>query len=355
MQSEITLSKNKWLLVCLFYLVLASACLKGRGPIVKQVAQATSDSLHTDFFKQTQGVTAGILQSSIELQNGQVIWLYGLAHINDWNPSTQKIACIPNVHNAAVWQQQVLNLSATQDWIPCQDPGSWYTPLHGYQFLDTLYLFLQKEGQHANQTTYIASIYYPTMQLVSIDSMSFGQIRFGHSVVVDKSLGFCYVYGMQGTAVYVARFPMNNIRAQWAYFGNDDWQDQLSKANRIVEAKGNQCCVQRVQGWFVYSSLAEANQCNLAAKLYTKVSAFPYGPFVNERLLYTIPPEANNSNLNCVSSFIHLPWIQNNNIVLTYSLNASQICANTCMNNEDDASKYRARAIHVDFSSIQSE
>ena len=128
-------------------------------------------------FRQTSGVTAGTGTSSLALNDGRILWLYGSAHVNDYDVTSSKISCTANVHNAGVIQtpsggMQTLNTGA-QDFIPSNEANTWFIPLHAYQFFDTVFVFSKKQGLYPIYGTYVAKFHFPDMQFIKDQKTEF--------------------------------------------------------------------------------------------------------------------------------------------------------------------------------------
>src|ERR1700726_461587 len=91
--------------LCFVLLLLASFVLcTSNDSRASQEAQAHPDPAFTEFFRRTNGWTAGDGALSIPLSDGRVLWLFGDSHVDDLDPATQTIPCLFQVRNAALLQ-----------------------------------------------------------------------------------------------------------------------------------------------------------------------------------------------------------------------------------------------------------
>ncbi len=343
--------------------ILFGACKRGTLPVSPIIKPAYIDSSMTALFRQTQGLTAGVGASTLVLNDGRILWLYGASHLNDFDASSEKISCTANVHSAGVIQTNTntfLTLNnGSQDFIPSNQANTWFTPMHAYQFQDTVFVFCKKEGTMAIPGTYIAKYHFPSMQYVRIDSISTSSFTFGYSVVSDTATGFCYVFGLNQPGIltknnlYVARFLLNNPHSPWIYYNKDTWLNVASGATAITQVPGENFSIRKVRRKYILLTQQVGKACNSGTALYSSIGAEAWGPFNNPVTLHQINDKLNGITPITYGACLHPTWLNaNDEILITYSLDGFSPCLNTCTNGLDNPDYYRQKALRVSLKNI---
>lgn len=339
------------------------ACKRRTLPVSPAIKPAYIDSSMTDLFRQTQGITAGVGATSLVLNDGRVLWLYGASHLNDYDAGSGKIACNANLHSAGVVQSTsntflTLN-TGSQDFIPSNQTNTWFTPLHAYQFLDTVFVFCKKEGVVTVPGTYIAKYHFPSMQYIRTDSIPTSSYTFGYSVVSDTATGFCYVFGLNQpntstkNNLYVARFLLNNPHSPWIYYNKDTWLNVASGATAITQIPGENFSIRKVRGKYILLTQQAGKACNTGTALYSSIGAEAWGPFNNPVTLHQIGDKLNGITPITFGACLHTAWLNaDNEILITYSLDGYSPCVNTCNNGLDNPDFYRQKALRVSLRNI---
>src|SRR5262245_33869124 len=87
------------------WLVLSMSMLQPDLPAaVSSQPNARPDAAFTDFFRRTNGWTAGDGAISIPLSDGRVLWLFGDSHLDDLDPKTGTMPCLFQCRNAGLLQ-----------------------------------------------------------------------------------------------------------------------------------------------------------------------------------------------------------------------------------------------------------
>lgn len=353
--------KILYILFALLILVF-TACLKGNLSTPLSIKPAHVDSAFTNQFKLKSGLTAAIGARSLTLSDGRMLWLFGKSHLNDFNSSTQKISCIANANNAAMIfagnNFSTLN-NGNADFIPSNEANTWFTPLHAYQYYDTIFVFTKKEGGSSqNNKTYIAKLQFPSLQFLSIDSMSLSNTIYGYNIMVDTAIGFCYVYGLKNLKptgendVCLARFPMNNPYSTWVFYAKNQWINYAQNAIPVTQIPAENFTIRKIRNQFVLITQDAAFMCNQGTHIYSEIASYPYGPFLNHTQIYTIQDKIGTVTSATKQPTIHPEFTSNDELLVTYSIDGFDPCQSTCNNNEDEPDYHRIKAIRVPLKSI---
>jgi hypothetical protein len=340
-----------------------SSCLKGRLPSEIVLPESRIDSNFLNYFRQTSGVTAAEGTTSLTLSDGRVLWLFGSAHLNDYVSASGLISCAPNVHNAAMtsdgsFAMTTLN-TGTNDFIPSNEIGRWFTPLHAYQYADTVFVFAKKLGGASNTRTYVAKFSFPGLQYLQVDSFSYNNTNYGYTVFTDTAKGFCYVYGLYqpniltDNSVYFARFPMNSLHANWQFYTTDLWVNLPSQAQVIAQVPGENFSIRQVKNKFILLTQSSGKTCNKGAEIYSQTAANPWGTFMNYQLLHTINDKLSNVTPVTYGVTLHPQFLNSSNeVLITYAVNGYSPCIPTCTGGFDNPDYYRIRTLRVGLKKI---
>ncbi len=356
--------KNKILITSLLVLVIFSgACLKGRIPSDVKLPVSRIDSVFLTYFQQTTGVTAAEGTTSLTLSDGRTLWLFGNAHLNDYVNASGLIACSSNAHNASMvsnssFAMQTLNVG-NADFIPSNETGTWFTPLHAYQYFDTVFIFAKKVSGVTNTKTYIAKFHFPDMQYIRVDSMSLHNTNYGYTVFSDTAKGFCYIYGLyqptlfSDNALYLARFPMNNIQLPWEYYSIDKWVNPPSGATAIAQVPGENFSIRKVKSKYILLTQQAGKACNTGTEIYAQTAANPWGTFLNFQLIHTITDKLSNVTPVTYGVTLHPQFLNaDDEVLITYAINGYAPCVPTCSAGFDNPDFYRIRTLRVGLKKI---
>lgn len=343
-------------------IILISSCFKGKLSTPINIKPAFVDSAFTNNFKLQSGLTAGIGARSLTLSDGRMLWLFGKSHLNDFNTTSQKISCTANANNAALLLVgntfTTLN-NANKDFIPSNELNTWFTPLDAYQYFDTIFVFAKKEGNSTqNNKTYLAKFHFPSLQFLSVDSMSLSNTIYGYNVMVDTAIGFCYVYGIKNlnpsaeNDVCVARFPMNSPYSTWMFYATDQWVNQAFNEQPVFQIPAENFSIKKIKNHFVMITQDAAFMCNQGGNIYSSTATYPYGPFLNHTKIYTIQDKIGSTTSSSKQPVIHPQFTSNDELLVTYSIDGFDPCQTTCTNNEDEPDYHRIKAIRVPLKSI---
>ena len=352
-------------LILILLVAFLGACLKGRIPPEVKLPESRIDSTFLSYFKQTSGVTAGEGTTSLTLSDGRTLWLFGNSHLNDYNSGTGQIACAPNVHNAAMtsdgsFVMTTLNMGSS-DFIPSNETGKWFSPLHAYQYADTVFVFAKKSGGSPNTKTYVAKFHFPDLQFIRVDSFYFNNTNYGYTVFLDQAVGFGYVYGLYqpGTLkdndMYLARFPMNSLHSKWQFYSKttSSWMDPSSAATSLALIPGENFSIREVKNKFILLTQEYGKMCDKGTKIYSSTAPHPYGNFLNHQLLHTIGDSLNGVTPVTYGVTLHPQFLNaENEVLITYTINGYAPCIPTCTAGFDNPDYYRIRTLRVGLKKI---
>ncbi|HNB80471.1 MAG TPA: hypothetical protein PLP14_00120 [Chitinophagaceae bacterium] len=345
--------------------LLLTSCLKGHIPHETIIPEARIDSVFLHYFQQQTGVIAAEGTTSLPLSDGRTLWLFGTAHLNDYQTGTGMMNCLPNAHNAAMissstFTMQTLN-TGNSDFLPSNETDTWFKPLHAYQYDDTVFVFAKKSGATVlNARTYIAKYHFPDLQLIRIDSMLLNQTIYGYTCFTDTATGFCYVYGLYrpdtlaDNALYCARFPMNDLQAKWQYYAENDWVDPPSSALPVAWVPAENFSLRKIQNRYMLLTRELGKACNKGRKIYARSSSNPFGTFLNEHLVYEIGDSLGVVTPVCSDIALHPQWLQNGEVLLTYSIWGYGTCIPTCQSGFDNPDFYRIRTLRIPLKKLDS-
>ena len=335
------------------------SCIKGRIPSETVIPESRIDSGFLQYFRQNSGLIAGEGTRSISLADGRTLWLFGQSHLNDFNAGNQMMNCAPNAHNAAMisdasFVMQTLN-NGNADFIPSNETGKWFSPLHGYQYNDTVFIFAKKEGGASlNTRTYVAKFHFPDLQLAQIDSFYLNNTLYGYTAYTDTSLGFCFVYGLYqpdsvaNNALFVARFPMNDIHMKWQYYSNNDWVDASSSAQVIAKVPGENFSVRKIKKRYILLTQTAGKACNQGNEIYCQSAANTWGTFLNYHLIHRVGDSLSFTTPVTYGVCLHPQFLNaNNEALITYSISGYGTCIPTCSGGYDNPDYYRIRTVRI--------
>ena len=348
--------------LCLVMLNMLS-CIKGNIPPEVTLPQSFTDSTFLHYFQLSNGITAGEGTTSLPMTDGRTLWFFGAAHINDYVSTSGLISCTPNVHNAAMasnssFAMTMLNQGAI-DFIPSNETGTWFTPLHAYQYADTVFVFAKKMGALQNTNTYVAKYHFPDLQFQRIDSISYNLTNYGYTVFMDTVKGFCYVYGLwqpdvhASNALYVARFPMNSLHSNWQFYSNDVWVNLPSQASVIAQVPGENFSIRKVRNKYIFLTQEAGKNCNTGTKIYAQTAANPWGTFLNYQLIHTIQDNLSGVSPVTYGVTLHPQYLNSSDeVLITYSVNGYAPCIPTCTGGYDNPDYFRVKTLRVALKKI---
>lgn len=344
--------------------------------IKKHVFPRTSypDTLVDNFFKRTTGWIASDGGLTVPLKNGNVLWLMGDSHVNDYDLKTGTIPCLFQVRNCALlqprgdwqWQHTQTLIGAGpghKNYFKFNASDTYFSwPGAGVQIGDTVYVYCgnlkNKPGGGAfgfgsAGNDYWAKVKYPEMTVAGYKQLpAFAGIGFGFSMIKNEKDGFVYVYGSKLKVIegeiYVARFPVNSPDAPWTFWDGKNWVNDAAKSKIIARSPSTSVSFCKVKGKYVMVSSQFSVGCDQGKDIYTATASSPLGPFNKPKVVYSIPDRKEGHSPFFYSVFGHPEFINNKNeLLITYSINGYEKCTTDCINGRSDPNIYRPRGIRV--------
>lgn len=356
-------------LVALFFI----SCKKTPEVVVKDGLASYKDIAFTNYFKRTTGWIAGDGGYSVALNNGKALWLWSDSHIGYYDPISKTVPCLFQVRNAG----QLMGLSNPENQTTLTgnsnpasffyygtNPEYWFWPGPGYQNQDTVFVFLSRlkstgggDFGFANvDTSYVAKIKVSDMSVAGYSILpSKNGIVFNSALI--KEGNYNYIYGIKdngfGNDVFVARFPYENIYADWEYYGTGGWSTDLTAIKKIhseFTASFNIC---KIKNKYVLITTEFSVGCDQGKDIFTYTSDQPYGPFKNKQIVWTL-----DDTIEGHYPFFYLanahPEYDNgkDELLITYCINGYGTCVNTCNGGRKNPDTYRPKAIRVPYKLI---
>ncbi len=337
---------------------------------------ATPDSLFTGYFRlNSGGWTAGDATLSVPLPDGRIIWLFGDSYLADVDTSTNTLPCLFQVRNCMLVQdttnpeQLTTYIDGTQSGVLrstfklAPDDPSILWPGHGFTYLDTVFIFLDKIGPNMeNNGVYLAKMILPGLEILGIYPLpEQNNILPGRAVMTDSTTGYRYIYGNKLNWIvwepYVARIPSDgNPLLDYEYFNGTSWVADPLQAVKIMNDPVS-------PGFSVFSYdkkyylLTQENgylNCGLGRDIYLYESELPWGPFENKKTIYTIEDQFNGNYLLTYNAQAHPSFTDHSGLLVSYNLNdwtdtiSPYVCPAQCLDvwhDRLDADTYRPKFI----------
>lgn len=359
------------------FLLLFGACSKNLKsnlppPQPSSPSQITyKDTVFTNYFKRTTGWIAGDGAISFPLNNGKSLWTFGDTYIDNYDAATKTVPCLFQVRNAGL-SMEIKNPGTQTTYIGNGSPKSWFQvgtdnhywfwPGPGYAFKDTAYIFLGRiastggTGSWAFKSVdslYAAKIKISTMEVVGYAALgSKNGITFNNSIV--QSGDYNYVYGIKnngfGNDLFVARFPINNLYADWEYFSGSNWTKDIMSAHKIHSEFTSSFDVCKVGDKFILLTTQFSVGCDQGKEIYAYTSTAPFGDFGNKKTVWTVDDTLQGHLPMFYIAAAH-PEFDNGKkeLLVTYCINGYGTCVNTCVNNRMNPDVYRPKAIRIPY------
>lgn len=339
---------------------------------------AYKDTAVTSFFRRTTGHIASDGGFTIKLDNGNVLWLMGDSHINDYRASDGTMNWLFQVRNAGLLQppndwtwQHTQTLIGNSASVPSyikytEDPNFWTWPSAGYQHGDTIYVYcpnLHKTGDGdfgfgSGGFDQLAKIRYPDMTVVGYQQLQdFNGINFGITFL-NRGDGYMYVYGNNSTFItsnlYLARFPVNNVAAPWTFWDGTGFNTDVKKAKIIGTGMSNGVSINYVNGKYLIVSTEFSVSCNEGHRIYLSTSDSPTGPFTANKAIYDIPDTTQGNYPFFYAAIIHPEFTNSKGeVLITYAINGYPSCLPAYdANYRANPDWYRLRGVRIPWSVI---
>ncbi len=285
------------------------------------------------------GWVAGDATYSIALPDGRTLWLFGDSFIGTVNPDSSLVASAKMIRNGAVLQEgEVMTAQYNgtfenpEDFVPTDDPETWFWPEHGLVENNTLKIIMSEFGPNGDTTgwnfefrsTYVALFTYPEIELIGSISLPYytsNGVMYGDRLIVDGD--YTYIYGRKeevGNIPYahLARTLNGDLLSDWEFYDGSGWTDQAEESIRLT----NQPVSQQF-GVFMHEEkwVMVTQEIWLGSKIYSMVADHPEGPWTNLNTLYETPrPYPSQFTYN---AYPHPQFDDNNELLVSYNSNGS--------------------------------
>jgi hypothetical protein len=356
-----------WLALTLLAPMTSLASDLAAPPIPRQVH---ADRAFTDFFRRTNGWTAGDGAISIPLSDGRVLWLFGDSHVDDLDPATGTIPCLFQTRNAALLQSSNSFTQARtligkgpgfRSWFKnSTNDNFWFWPLCGFQRGNTVFVYLvalHKTGAGGMWDfasighDYWARIKFPGMDTVTYSALPpFNGVAFGMGFVNEGDFTYAFGGKQKGLAsdVFVARFRSEEPEGPWRFWDGTDWAGNPTNAVAIARGASTSIHVCKLKDRFLLATSAFSMGCDQGKDIYLSTSRKPTGPFSERKLIYTIDDKYQGHLPFFYFPFAHPEFInERNELLLTYSINGYEPCVSACIKGRGIPDHYRPKAIRV--------
>lgn len=365
----------KKIILLLVFTVAGLILYNGFALTKSPVSKVYKDTTVTNFFKRTKGWIASDGGLTINLANGDNLWLMGDSHIDDYDPATATVPCLFQVRNAALlqpkdnWNWQATrtltgNSAGIKSYLKNNSDDKYFMwPQTGFQLKDTVYIYcgsLKNEGSGAfgfaaAGNDLMAKIAYPSMQVIGFNTLQdFAGINFGVGFIEDKKQGFIYAYGQKlnflTNSLYLARFSATRPSANWQFWNGSGWVEDVSKAAAVSKQDGvsGTFHISKIKNKILLLSSALSINCDSGKDIYTSVSDHPEGPFSVRKNIYSIDDTLQGHYPFFYTAVAHPQFINDKNeLLITYSINGYGDCVETCVNGRMKPDYYRIKGIRV--------
>lgn len=336
----------------------------------REVVRTHKDLAFTEFFRRTNGWTAGDGALSIPLSDERVLWLFGDSHVDDFDPTTGTIPCLFQTRNAALLHskhdlQNALTLighrPGFKSWLKNLDTDNeWFWPLCGFQNQDVVYIYLSgltkrapggMWGFESTGRDYWAKLKFPELEPIEYSGLpSFHGITFGNGFV--KEGDYWYVFGgrQKGLAsdVYAARFRSARPESEWSFWDGQRWNANVANAAAIARGASTSIHVCKVGNKFLLTTSALSIACDQGKEIYMSTSSQPTGPFSPQQMIFTTEDAFQGHHPFFYFPIAHPEFINSQNeLLVTYSINGYEPCASSCVKGRGIPDHYRPKAIRV--------
>lgn len=337
------------------------------------------DSTFTEYFRRNSGGwTAGDATISVPLSDNRVIWLFGDSYIVPVDTTDNTLPCLFQVRNCMMVQDSVdrshfltyidsnaTGLNRTTFKLPESPVFRLLWPDHGFEYMDTVYIFLA----HLDNSTwdlidiYIARLPMPGLEIGELALLpDKAGYTFGRCVLTDTAAGYRYIYGNKVNWIvwepFVARCPLDGLFGEWEYWTASGWSDDINALWKISElpVSPSYSVVKIDERYYLITQENGYLTCGLGREIYSYESDYPTGPFINKRLLYTEESMFNERYLLTYNAFSHPYFTENNELLISYNVNdwvdtlEPYVCPSQCVNvwtDRMDADTYRPKFVRV--------
>ncbi len=369
--------KTRFLLFVAIVLFFWIACKKNRStpkPEIVLPKIAYKDTVFTEYFRRTTDWIAGDAAISVSLNNNKSLWSFGDSYIGNFDAVTQTVPCLFQVRNAGL-SMGISNPLEQQTYIGTGSPKSlyqlgtdhnyWFWPGCGYAAGDTAFIFQERIHKKPSGGSFgfegVDSLYVAKIKISTMQNVGYGFLgtrnNISFSKGIAKSGNYQYIYGTRGNGfgndLLVARFPANNLYADWEYFNGSTWSKDIGTAAKIFDFFTSQFYVFRLKNKFILLLTAFSVGCDQGKEIYSLTSNTPEGPFTNKQTIWTVDDTLEGHHPFFYSAIAH-PEYDNgkNELLVTYCINGYGTCVPVCVKNRMNPDYYRPKAVRIPYKLI---
>ncbi len=277
----------------------------GQGVTFAVTPDTTLTNLFAAYGGTKSGWAGGDGTRSFALPDGRTAWFFNDTQIRT-TKANGKVSPITLVHNSVVIQNaegalvQTLFSKGTNRRLAYINPApytgnAWLWPASGVVSNGTLYVMFSEERgrrifhQRWTGSSFVATFALPSLQMTGMYPISAGTINWTNYVLAGAD-GFTYIYGMNGSQIYVARVPSSaplTDQSQWTYFDGSAWSAQQSAAVSIGSGANTEFSVSAVGSHYILISMG--NSQLFKGEIDAYIASSPTGPFTNGQQIYQTP------------------------------------------------------------------
>ncbi|MCB9034406.1 MAG: DUF5005 domain-containing protein [Chitinophagales bacterium] len=321
-----------------------------------------TDNKLENLFNRKCGWIAGDACYSLQLSNGNHIWMFGDSYVDQYDFSTGTVPCMFNTNNTMLYHlpnnyNDVFTLkgyfSVGGDMTsPVEWPGAAFeTNSKAYVWVGSFNSSMQIQSQRLK--------YFNIDDVNTNGIINLPQYKdFNYSCgFVNKGDGYIYAYGTTSgfgassyglNALILARFPKTNVNSSaWRYWTGSSWSSNIADTKQLMYAVLP--TVAKVGNKVVVISQDLNLNCNSAYhKIYAAYASNVTGPFSNSEPVYTVP-SMYGSIPHYYSCVAHPEFVRNGKTLVTFCINEIGTNCHTC-NGGFKPNLYRPKMVWLDLS-----
>ena len=345
--------------------MLLMSCGKLQKPSNQVERKVYFDSALTEkFLPQGEGFTGADGIYSVELPDRRNVWIFGDTFYGHVTADNRRIKTDPMyIRNSFLVQEQdsfrFVHQGTVKNPVSIMVPPDvadhssgygelnlWYWPGDGFIEGNKLNVFASKFFQEdlnnmwgfEFRETNLIQFSLPELLPVKVHRfMNLDSIHFGHCLLEDEK--YLFIYGLKNTKPYVARADIKDVYKPWEFFNGTSWTDNANDARPVLNFKGSEQF--SVFKWKeTYVMVMQAG--GLSPEIYSFTAITPYGPWGNQKLLYTASLPDGCDQCFTYNALAHPQFMEDNMLLISYNTNTHLLA-----DHYRDALIYRPRFIRV--------
>ncbi|TRX59595.1 DUF5005 domain-containing protein [Fulvivirga sp. M361] len=288
------------------------------------------DSTYIDLFTRNKGWTGGDATYSVDLKNGQTLWMFGDTFIDQVSEDRSRPSA--RLVNNTLVLQEGLELKTYHGGTSIRpdafakppESGNWYWPGDATVVNGKLLLFMHgfgTGGQGAwdffRTSIDLLTLNLETLEIESNDRLfDAPSISWGAAIMEDHH--YSYVYGVRSESsdkhLYIARTSAD-LSDNWEYFTGTEWHTDPTKAHSIFNGVSEQFSLFKEESTYYF--LTQQGALGKEINLHTSIA--PEGPFQNGRVVYCTPET--DGDIFTYNAFAH-HHIYQDSLLVSYNVNS---------------------------------